>query len=184
MEICQKVRYHLQVIQYVVHFSGVHCMYNYISMSMFAYLLGCRVGEAGHPGPVEDQFAFDIHKDNIRVAIVNPTAVYNKLEDILAIDAHCYCLAETSATETIQKTMTPLARQKGFRPFWSAPVKSRQVFEFDRPAYRGESIGTCCLTDLPSRPSPINFTDDLIASCRVCSCIVRFGVLDVLVITV
>jgi len=151
---------------------------------MFAYLLGCRVGEAGHPGPVEDQFAFDIHKDNIRVAIVNPTAVYNKLEDILAIDAHCYCLAETSATETIQKTMTPLARQKGFRPFWSAPVKSRQVFEFDRPAYRGESIGTCCLTDLPSRPSPINFTDDLIASCRVCSCIVRFGVLDVLVITV
>ena len=153
-------------------------------MSMYDYLLGCRVGEAGHPGPVDDQFLSNNQNDSIRVAIINPTAIYNKIDDILEIDAHCYCLAETSATETIQKTVTPIARQKGFRPFWSAPVKSRQVFEFDRPAYRGESIGTCCLTELPSRQCPLEFTDDLIASCRVCSCIVRFGALDVLVITV
>ena len=112
------------------------------------------------------------------------TAVYNKLDDILAIDAQCYCLAETSATETIQKTMTPIACQKGFRPFWSSPVRSRQVFEFDRPAYRGESIGTCCLTDLPSRHCPLEFSDDLVASCRVSNCIIRFGALDVLVITI
>ena len=171
-------------ISYVLHCAMVQLLHNYVSMSLYAYLLGCRVGEAGHPGPVDDHFLINPQDDTIRVAVINPTAIFGKLDDILSIDAQCYCLAETSATETIQKTLTPIAHQKGFRPFWSAPVKSRQVFEFDRPAYRGESIGTCCLTGLPSRICPLQFPDDLIASCRVCSCIVRMGALDVLVISI
>ena len=178
------MRYHLRAKNYLVHLVIVHSLHNYVSMSLYAFLLGCRVGEAGHPGPVDDLFPINNQDDNIRVAIINPTAVYNKLDDILAIDAQCYCLAETSATETIQKTMTPIVHQKGFRPFWSAPVMSRQVFEFDRPAYRGESIGTCCLTNLPSRVCPVKFPDDLVASCRVSSCIIRMGALDVLVISI
>ena len=158
------------------------------SMSRFDYLLGTRVGEAGHPGPNEGNVPFDDYSDNfgdqIRFAVVNPTAVYRKCDEILSIDAQCYCLAETSATEAIQKMMTHEFRQKGFRPFWSNAVGSRQLFEFDRPTYRGESSGTCCLTSLPSRDSSVSFPEDLIASCRVSTCIVRMGTLDVQVVSV
>ena len=70
---------------------------NYVTMSSFAFLLGTRVGEAGHPGPID--YPSSQHQgDEIKVAIVNPTAIFNKLDDILSIDASCYCLAETSAT--------------------------------------------------------------------------------------
>lgn len=101
-------------------------------MSRFDYLLGTRVGEAGHPGPNEGNVPFDDYIDNlgdqIRFAVVNPTAIYRKCDEILSIDAQCYCLAETSATEAIQKMMTHEFRQKGFRPFWSNAVGSRQLF--------------------------------------------------------
>ena len=157
---------------------------NQVSMSRFAHLLGTRVGEAGHPGPNDVSIPVDTHDDYVKIAVINPTAVYNKHDDILSIDAHCYCLAETSATEAIQKTMTHEFRQKGFRPFWSNAVGSRQTFEFDRPTFRGESSGTCCLTNLPSRNCSVSFPDDISASCRVSCCIVRMGALDIQIVSV
>ena len=155
----------------------------YATMSSYAFLLGTRVGEAGHPGPDEYQ-ELQQHSDQIKVAVVNPTAIYNKLDDVLAIGASCYCLAETSATQAIQKTVSYGAHQKGFTPFWGPPVQSRQYIEYDKPTYRGDSIGTCCLTNLPSRHCPIVFSTDLIASCRVNSCIVRMGAIDVLIVCI
>ena len=158
-------------------------MANYVTMSSYAFLLGTRVGEAGHPGPSE-YHSSQQNSDEIKIAVVNPTAIYNKLDDILNIGASCYCLAETSATNAIQKTVSYEARRKGFSPFWGLPVQSRQYIEYDKPTYRGDSIGTCCLTNLPSRQCPISFPSDLIESCRVNSCIVRMGALDVLVVCV
>lgn len=61
-------------------------------MSSYAFLLGTRVGEAGHPGPSEYQIPQE-NSDEIKVAVVNPTAIFNKLDDILNIGASCYCLA-------------------------------------------------------------------------------------------
>ena len=168
-------------------YSEISCLIpicNLISMSRFAHLLGIRVGEAGHPGPNEESKPFYTHDDQIKIAVINPTAVYKKHDDILSIDAQCYCLAETSATEAIQKTMTHEFRQKGFRPFWSNAVGSRQIFEFDRPAFRGESSGTCCLTCLPSRDCSISFPEDILNSCRISSGIVRMGALDIQVVSV
>ena len=157
---------------------------NQITMSRFAYLLGMRVGEAGHPGPNERYIPCDAHDDQIKIAVINPTAVYRKHDDIMSIDAQCYCLAETSATEAIQKMMTHEFGQKGFRPFWSNAVGSRQTFEFDRPAFRGESSGTCCLTNLPFRKCSVSFPDDIVTSCRVSCCIVRMGALDIQLVSV
>ena len=98
-----------------------------VSLSEFAYLLGTRVGEAGHPGPSDDGNQCENH-DTIKLAVINPTAVYGKQDDILDIGANCYCLAETSATFAIQKQMTLEARKNGFTPFWGPPVSSRQSF--------------------------------------------------------
>lgn len=52
-------------------------------MSRFAYLLGTRVGEAGHPGPNERYIPCEAHDDQIKIAVTNPTAVYRKHDDIL-----------------------------------------------------------------------------------------------------
>lgn len=132
-------------MRYHVHPSNLHFIYhaifikvaNYATMSSYAFLLGTRVGEAGHPGPSEYHDS-QYHCDEIKVAIVNPTAIFNKLDDVLAIGASCYCLAETSATSAIQKTVSFEASKKGFTPFWGPPVQSRQYIEYDKPTFRGE----------------------------------------------
>ena len=51
---------------------------NQVSMSRFAHLLGTRVGEAGHPGPNDVSIPVDTHDDYVKIAVINPTAVYNK----------------------------------------------------------------------------------------------------------
>ena len=39
-------------------------------------------------------------------------------------------------------------------------MASRMVLEYDRPIYRGESSGTACMTNLPSRPSNISLPEE------------------------
>ena len=154
-----------------------------VSIAKFAYLLGTRVGEAGNPGPDDNQRTSQFHKC-VSVVVCNPTAIYNKLDDLFSIDSNCFCLAETSATATVQKSTTFEAQKNGFNSFWSKPVLARQICEFDKPSYRGESLGTCCLTNLPARQCPIDISDDLKESSRISHAIVRFGPIDALVITV
>ena len=154
-----------------------------VNLSKYDYLLGTRVGEAGNPGPCDNGTYVESH-DFVKLAVINPTAVFGKQDEIFGIDANCYCLAETSATVAIQKQMTVEARKNGFTPFWGPPVNSRQSFEFERPSFRGESLGTCLMTDLPARICPLDFTDDVISSCRLSHAIVRMGCIDTLVITI
>ena len=58
------------------------------------------------------------------------------------------------------------------------------LFEFDRPSLRGESLGTCLMTDLPARICPLEFSDDIVSSCRMSHAIIRIGCIDTLVITI
>ena len=155
--------------------------FNQISLAEFDFLLGARVGEATNPGP-NDFIKHDDFQDDIKIVVINPTALHDKHKEIFDIDAHCYCLAETSATETIQKEMNTVARKNGYTCFWSAPVHSRQIFDFERPSLRGESLGTCCVTNLPNRSCPIDFTEDVLSSSRLSHNIIRVGSLDILVI--
>ena len=178
----KKLRYQLWNLIRIYHTVFV-CFghFDEISLSEYDSLLGTRIGEAKNPGP-SDLTCFDSFHDDIKLVVINPTALHEKHHEIFAIDAHCYCLAETSATETIQKTMTTEARKNGYTCFWSAPVKSRQLFDFERDSLRGESLGTCCITDLPCRNCPVDFTEDVLLSSRLSHNIVRIGSLDVLII--
>ena len=178
------MRYHFECEIHFVHwgsrFDNADLL---INLSKYDYLLGTRVGEAGNPGPCDNGENID-HHDFIKLVVINPTAVFGKQDEIFGIDANCYCLAETSATIAVQKQMTVEARKNGFTPFWGPPVNSRQSFEFNRPSFRGESLGTCLMTDLPARICPLDFSEDIISSCRLSHAIVRMGCIDTLVITI
>ena len=139
------------------------------------------MGEAKNPGPLDCDLNICDGESVIRFTVVNPTAVYNKIDDLVELHSNCLCLAETSATQAVQDTTSISARQNNYRIFWSSPVASQRSFEYDRPIYRGESRGTACMTNLPSRPSNISLPPDLDASSRVMSCVVRLGCFDVLV---
>ena len=152
-----------------------------ISLARFDFLLGIRVGEATNPGPNDFICSENFH-DEIKIVVINPTAVHEKHQEIFDIDAHCYCLAETSATSTIQKEMTFEASKNGYTCFWSAPVQSRQIFDYERASLRGESLGTCCITNLPCRMCPVDFSEDIVKSAWLSHNIIRIGSLDVLVI--
>ncbi len=153
-------------------------------MATYSYLLSTRVGEAKNPGPCENDIQHCDDLSNLSFAVVNPTAIYKKVHDVTSLNARVVCLAETSATQAVQTISTKEAGQSDFKFFWSQPVASRKVLEFDQPVYRGESMGTAILTDLPCRPNPINLPPDIISSTRVSSGIIRFGCFDVLVFTI
>ena len=151
------------------------------SLSTFSFLLSTRVGEAKNPGPLDCDLNICNGESVIRFSIINPTAIHNKIGDLVELNSNCLCLAETSATQAVQDTSTILAGKNDYRIFWSSPVASRMVLEYDRPIYRGESSGTACMTNLPSRPSNISLPEDIAASSRIMSCVVRLGCIDVLV---
>ena len=151
------------------------------SLSTFSFLLSTRVGEAKNPGPLDCDLNICNGESVIRFSIINPTAIHNKIGDLVELNSNCLCLAETSATQAVQDTSTILAGKNDYRMFWSSPVASRMVLEYDRPIYRGESSGTACMTNLPSRPSNISLPEDIAASSRIMSCVVRLGCIDVLV---
>lgn len=96
-----------------------------LRLSEYAYLLGTRVGEAGNPGPYDYGKQVENH-DTIKLAVINPTAVNGKHDDIFDVGANIYCLAETSATSIIQKQMTIEARKRGFSPKVLGVLRSAQ----------------------------------------------------------
>ena len=177
-----ELRYQLP---FKIHFDDIanhmSICFRTISLARFDFLLGTRVGEATNPGPNDFICSENFH-DEIKIVVINPTAVHEKHQEIFDIDAHCYCLAETSATSTIQKEMTFEASKNGYTCFWSAPVQSRQIFDYERASLRGESLGTCCITNLPCRMCPVDFSEDIVKSARLSHNIIRIGSLDVLVI--
>ena len=83
-----------------------------------------------------------------------------------------FCLAETSATSTIQKQMTFEARKKGFIPFWGPPVQSRQSFEFDRPSLRGGKLRDLFVDRFTGQNLPLRFFGryHLVLSYVACHC--------------
>lgn len=110
---------------------------------------GVRVGEATNPGP-QDLAAFNL-------AIVNPTAIRNKLEEMTNLqkqyNLHAIACAETSATAQVQNEMTVKFRQMKFRSFWSSPVDPQRVKLNQEPSLRGKSEGTSLHTSLYARHS-------------------------------
>ena len=143
-------------------------------MNLFAWYFSCAVGEASNPGPDESI---------LRFAVVNPTAVYGKIDQILALDADVVSVSETSATSVVQKDCTKLLRKKGFKTFWSRPVAAKKSTLDLRPSYRGEAVGSAIFSSLPCRSTRGTIHESLWETQRFSTCILRLGNMEVLAIS-
>ena len=138
---------------------------------------GFRYGEALHPGP-------PCNPRHIRVAVANPTALHRKEHAVAQIGADLVCLSETSAIERVQLQCARNFRQLGFQIFFGAAVPPHSVEDVPDSYMRGAAGGVAIATTLPARRSPESFPPSLYHTSRVTECFVRFGPLEVRVISV
>ena len=143
-------------------------------MNQFAWYFSCAVGEASNPGPDESV---------LRFAVVNPTAVYGKIDQILALDADVVAVSETSATSVVQKDCTKLLSKNGFKTFWSRPVAAKKSTLDLRPSYRGEAVGAAIFSRLPCRSTRGVIHESLWETQRFATGILRLGNMEVLMIS-
>ena len=134
-------------------------------------LLGIRVGEASNPGPPPPGRTYTF-------AVLNPTVLTDRQQDIIDLNADCISLAETSATTTVQTEFTKFARKADYSVLWSPPVSPHKhmvnPLALDT-ARRGEALGTASLHRTPHRPSRNELPSHLQATFRVSQEIVPFG---------
>ena len=138
-------------------------------------MIAKRIGEALHPGP----------ESSILACLINPTAVTNKKELLLSLDADLVALAETSATPIIQQEFSQSIRASEHKMWWGCPVddKVKHVQSLEHvPSRRGEALGTAIMTRIPTRAHRLENTDVLWQSCRFNACVCTFGHWEVLVV--
>ena len=131
-----------------------------------------RVGEAQNPGP-----------DPFKLAIINPTAVLGKINDICTLECHMVALSENSATKSVQLETSQTWRNKGFKSIWSAPVAAHTWTFKEDEAKRGQASGVSIHSILPIRQSRIPLSDDLDRT-RIVSAIVQCGKWPINIITI
>ena len=130
-----------------------------------------RVGEASNPGPCT--------KDAFRCAIINPTAINNKLPEILSLNADLVFVSETSAVACVQKTVAAGLRQHGFRSFFSSPVPPLMHDAVEAQSVRGVASGVAILARTPARPALSAFSEEACATSRILETFCRIGALEV-----
>ena len=146
---------------------------SHLISSMF---FACCVGEAQNPGPTSHNL--------IRIAVVNPTAVHQKVGKIMKLNADIIALSETSATHAVQSQVNKDLIGCGFHAFWSATVSSKKYSADNRPSLRGEALGSALFTHLPARKPRSGFNDMLWETQRISMAIVRLGGREVLFISI
>ena len=134
-----------------------------------------RYGEALHPGPTVPRL--------IRLAVCNPTSVRGKEPDLVQLDADVICLSETSAVASVQHTVACHMSRRGFRTFFGQPVPPHAGEAATGFSVRGAAGGVAVMTKLPARLSPEPFPDALHVTTRAVECFLRFGPLEVRMIT-
>ena len=139
-------------------------------MSMFASLLGVRVGEASNPGPLS-------------VAVINPAALYGKTTEVVNLPANLVLCSETSVTLASKKVLESEFHKCGWKMFWSKMVGDKIMTHDGRPSFRGEPIGTAIVTKLISRQSRCDIPALLWETCRICSAVVRVEGFELLIIS-
>ena len=143
-------------------------------MATFAYLLGTRVGEASHPGPV-------VH--SVKLAVINTAALYGKTKEVVGIPVDIFLCAETSVTKASQPILEKEFSQLGYRTFWSKMVASHTRTLDGRPSLRGEAIGSAVISKLPSRASRVLIPSVLWETCRISTAVVRVENIEIILIS-
>lgn len=139
-------------------------------MMFFSMFFAVCVGQASNPGPATESF---------KLVIANPTALNKKVSRLLKMNADVIVTSETSATSVIQKEITHEMMKCNFRSFWSPPVAPKKHTLDNRPSYRGEALGTAIFSRHPSRVTRVTASTALCESQRFCSCVVRFGTIEI-----
>ena len=147
--------------------------------SKFAFVpfwaLAYRFGEALHPGPGSRL---------IRVATCNPTSVHCKERDLLQLGAEVLCLSETSAVASVQRIVTKTLRAHGYHAFFGQPVPPHAGEAAEGFSLRGAAGGVAVITSLPCRRSPEPLPLPMVMTTRITECFVRFGSLEIRLLTV
>ena len=144
----------------------------FVAMSLHAWLLGVRVGEASNPGP------------SLSVAVINPAALYGKTSEVVNLPANLVICSETSVTIASKKVLDQEFHKLGWKTFWSKMVGNKINTHDGRPSFRGESIGTAVITQLISRNFRTDIPQILWDTCRLCTAVVRVDQIEILVISV
>ena len=137
---------------------------------------GTRIGEASNPGPASQECL-------VSVAVINPTAILHKQQELTELDAQIILASETSATARTQTVMSRQLRRHGLKAYWGSPVPEQQE-TVSGVCLRGMSIGTAAFTSLPSRPSIAPLPPEQLASCRISECFVRVAAIEIRLITI
>ena len=75
-------------------------------------LLGTRIGEASNPGP-------QVTSQTLTLAVLNPTVLTERQQDIVDLGADIISLSETSATKAIQSEFTKFLVKTPYKVSWS-----------------------------------------------------------------
>ena len=143
----------------------------FVSMSLYACLLGVRVGEASNPGPLS-------------VAVINPAALYGKTSEVVSLPANLVLCSETSVTLASKKVLESEFHKCGWKTFWSKMVGDKILTHDGRPSFRGEPIGTAIATKLISRHSRSDIPSLLWETCRISSAVVRVDNFEFLILSI
>ena len=151
---------------------------------LFAYLLGCRVGEACNPGPVLSRpcnVAVAPRSDKkLRFTVCNPSAIHGKVNDFAELGSQVYFVAETSATLAAQRIFTKESKCHGFTPFFSAPCSVKRDTVLSRPSLRGEAYGSMVLSSFPCRKFRERIDPVIWESGRISFCVIQVGGREIL----
>ncbi|OLP95288.1 hypothetical protein AK812_SmicGene22606 [Symbiodinium microadriaticum] len=161
-------------------------------------MCGYRIGEASHPGPPRQKtltayFGSDPKattqpvpptRDTCVIAVVNPTSVLHKVPLFLETGADVLALAETSAVEHAQRVTGRALSRHHFRAHWGRPVPCHRREGAPTQCLRGLAAGVALFSRLPSRASQPPLPEAAVETCRLCEAFVRFGALEVRMLTV
>lgn len=106
---------------------------------------GSRIGEAKNPGPTQQE------KDHFRLALVNPTTILHRKQDLLQLNADAIALSETSATSKAQWETIPDFRSCQYTCHFSAPVDNQKQRLDGDTSLRGQAAGTAVIARIPMR---------------------------------
>ena len=169
---------------------------------------GIRVGEAVNPGPLRQsslQAFFGAkssagaapaantpaapnqngHHETMtcRLAVINPTALLGKEDDILSMQQDLYLVSETSAVQRAQQLCTAQLRRSKFHVQWSPPVQAHNSAD-TTISLRGHAEGTAILSRYPIRPSFSGRPQAWQGSSRLVEAIARIGWLSFRIICI
>lgn len=106
---------------------------------------GTRIGEAKNPGPKQKD------KEYFRLALINPTALHHRQQDLLQLNADTIALSETSATAKVQYETIQTLRKYNHTCLFSAPVDNQKQRLDGDLSLRGQAAGTAIISRIPMR---------------------------------